>query len=43
MKDERKGKIISECIALKSKMYSLITVDDEETTKAKGVNKKNKT
>ena len=27
-------------IGLKSKMYSLISVDDEEITKAKGVNKK---
>ena len=40
MKDEFKGKIISEFVELKSKMYSLISVDDEEVTKAKGVNKK---
>ena len=40
MKDEFKGKVISEFIRLKSKMYSLISVDDEEVTKAKGVNKK---
>ena len=40
MKDEFKGRIISKLIGLKSKMYSLINVDDEEVTKAKGVNKK---
>ena len=40
MKEEFIGKIISEFVGLKSKMYSLISVDDEEITKAKGVNKK---
>ena len=40
MKDELKGRIISEFIGLKSKMHSLISVDDEEVTKAKRVNKK---
>ena len=30
MKDEFKGKIISEFVALKSKMYSLVDVDGEE-------------
>ena len=40
MKDEFKGKIISELAGLKSKMFSLISVDNEEVTKAKGVNKK---
>ena len=39
MKDEFKGKIISEFIGLRSKMYSLIDVDNEEVKKAKGVNK----
>ena len=42
MKDEFKGKIISEFVGLKSKMYSFISVDDEEVSKAKGVNKKMK-
>ena len=39
MKDGVKGKIISEFVGLKLKMYSLITVDGEEIKKAKGVNK----
>ena len=39
MKDELKGKIISEFIGLKSNMYSLIAVDNAEIKKAKGVNK----
>ena len=41
MKDGSKGKIISEFVGSNSKMYSLISVDDdEEVTKAKEVNKK---
>ena len=40
MKDEFKGKIINGLTGLKPKMYSLISVDDEEITKTKGVNKK---
>ena len=40
MKNEFKGQIISEFIGLKNKMYSLISVDDEEVNKAKVVNKK---
>ena len=43
MKDKFKGKLISEFVGLKSKIYSLIGVDDEEVTQAKGVNKKHKT
>ena len=39
MKDEFKGKIISEFVGLKWKMYSLIAVDGGEIKKAKGVNK----
>ena len=38
--DEFKVKIVVELSGLKSKLYSLINVDDEEVTKAKGVNKK---
>ena len=40
MKDGFKGKIIREFVGLKSEMYSLINVDDEEVSKAKGVDKK---
>ena len=39
MKDELRGKIISEFIGLKPKMYSLIAVDGVGIKKAKGVNK----
>ena len=39
MKYEFKGMIINEFIRLKSKMYSLIDVYNEENKKAKGVNK----
>ena len=40
MKDEFGGVLVSEFVRLKSKMSSLITVDDEEKTRAKGENKK---
>ena len=40
MKDEFKGKKNNEFVGLKSRMYSSISVDDEEVTKAKGVGKK---
>ena len=39
MKDEVKGKIICKFVVLKSKMYSLVIVNNEEIKKAKGVNK----
>ena len=39
MKGEFKGKIISEFVGWKSKMYSLVAVDGEEVKKAKEVNK----
>ena len=39
MKDEVKGKIISEFVGLKSKMYSVVIVNNEEIKKAKGVKK----
>ena len=39
MKDEFKGEIISELVGLKSKMYSLVSVDGKENKKAKGVDK----
>ena len=40
MKDELGGKMIAEFVGLKSKMYSLVTVDDEEKIRSKGVNVK---
>ena len=38
MNDEFKGQKFSEYNGLKSKMYSLISVDDKEVSKAKGLN-----
>ena len=40
MKDEFRGKIISEFVVLKLKMYSLVSADNKEVTKARIVNKK---
>ena len=40
MKDEFNGVKLFEFGGLKSKMYSLISVDDKEVNKAKGINKK---
>ena len=39
MKDEAKGKIISEFVRLKSNMYFLVVMGSEEIKIAKGVNK----
>ena len=39
MRDEFQGKIISEFVGLKSKMYSLVSIDRKENKKAKAVNK----
>ena len=39
MKDEMGGKVVSEFIGLKPKMYSLIRVDDQEKIRAKGINR----
>ena len=40
MRDEFKGEVVSEFIGLNSKMYLLVSVNNEEKTKAKGINKK---
>ena len=40
MKDELNRSKIVELVGLKSKMYSLISSDNKEINKAKGVNKK---
>ena len=39
MKDKFEGKIIREFVELRLKMYSLVTVNNEETKNANGVNK----
>ena len=39
MKDEFKGKMMSEFVGLSSKMYFLDDVDGKENEKVKGVNK----
>ena len=38
MKDESEGKVISEFVGLKSKMYSMKNIDSKESNTAKGVN-----
>ena len=43
MKDKFNEVKIVEFVGLKSKMYSLISIDDKEVSKAKVINKKNKT
>ena len=40
MKDEINGVKIVEFVGLKSKVYSLISVDDREVNKGKRINKK---
>ena len=40
MKDEMCGKVVSEFVGLKSKMYSLITIDNVEKIRATGINTK---
>ena len=40
MQDEFNGVKIVKFVGLKSKMYSLISSDDKEVNKAKGINKK---
>ena len=40
MKDELNGFKISDLVGLKSKMYSLISVNNKEVSKAKGINKR---
>ena len=39
MKDELRGKIITEFVALRPKTYSYLTDDDKNVKKAKGTNK----
>ena len=38
MKDEFEGKVISEFVGLKSKMYSMKNIDSKESNMAKRVN-----
>ena len=38
MKDESEGKIIDEFVGLKSKMYSIKSIEGRESNTAKGLN-----
>ena len=40
MKNEMSGRAIAEFLGLRSKMYSIITVNDDKLVRAKGINKK---
>ena len=39
MKDEFGGRVISECVCIRPKLYSILTSDDRELKEAKGVTK----
>ena len=39
MKDEFGGRVVNECMCIQPKIYLILTADDRETKKAKGVTK----